>query len=143
MLGQAGSTLNRTQSLVLVFFFCVWIGLVAILVFSPDVYSQTLKSAPGDVRVVEVLFLAALSTFLVLLGVGVLRRWRWTFWLILIAFLFGIVRVPVTVLQLVGLLPAAGPAWYETLQGTIGVAQFAIALAMLAGYRKAGAWADF
>jgi len=143
MLGQAGSTLNRTQLMVLVFFLCVWIGLVAILVFSPDVYSQTLKSAPGDVRVVEVLFLASLSTFLILLGVGVLRRWRWTFWLILIAFLFGILRVPASVLQLNGLLPATGPGWYEIVQGTIGGVQFAIALAMLAGYRKAGPWADF
>jgi len=143
MLGQAGSTLNRTQLMVLVFFVCVWIGLVAILVFSPDVYSQTLKSAPGDVRVVEVLFLASLSTFLILLGVGVLRRWRWTFWLILIAFLFGILRVPASVLQLNGLLPATGPGWYEIVQGTIGGVQFAIALAMLAGYRKAGPWADF
>ena len=143
MLGQAGSTLNRTQLMVLVFFLCVWIGLVAILVFSPDVYSQTLKSAPGDVRVVEVLFLASLSTFLILLGVGVLRRWRWTFWLILIAFLFGILRVPASVLQLKGLLPATGPGWYEIVQGTIGGVQFAIALAMLAGYRKAGPWADF
>ena len=142
-LGQARSTVNRTQLMVLVFFVCVWIGLVAITVFSLDVYSQTLKSAPGDIRLVEVLFLTALSIVLIVLGVGVLRRWRWTFWLILIAFLFGILRVPASVLQLNGLLPATGPGWYEIVQGTIGGVQFAIALAMLAGYRKAGPWADF
>jgi hypothetical protein len=49
------------------------------------------------------LFLAALSAFIGLLAVGVVRRWRWTFWLILVAFLFGVLRVPVAALQLRGL----------------------------------------
>jgi hypothetical protein len=87
-----------------------------------------------------VTFLAAVSAFLVLLVVGVLKRWRWTFWLLLIAFFSGILRLPASVLQLIGLLPATGPIWYETAQGTIGVVQFAIAVAMLAGYRKSGPW---
>jgi hypothetical protein len=44
------------------------------------------------------------------LGVGVLRRWRWTFWLVLVAFLFGVLRVPASILELMGWLPAAGPS---------------------------------
>ncbi len=138
-----GRTLNRTQLLVLGFFLSVWVGLVAILALSPDIYAQTLRPLPGDSRTIEVVFLSALSVFIVLLVIGVFRRWRWTFWLILIAFLFGILRVPASILQLVGLLPASGPIWYETLQWTIGAVQFVIALAMLAGYRKAGPWGDF
>jgi hypothetical protein len=129
--------------LVLGFFICVWVGLVAIFVLSPDIYAQALRLVPGERRTIEMVFLAALSALIVLLGIGVLRRWRWIFWLILIAFLFGVLRVPASMLQLVGLLPATGPPWYETLQGTIGVVQFVIALAMLAGYRRAGPWADF
>ena len=74
--------------------------------------------------------------------IGVLRRWRWTFWLVLFAFLFGVLRVPASILQFIGLLPASGPVWYESLQGAIGMVQFLIALAMLVGYRKSGPWGD-
>jgi Na+(H+)/acetate symporter ActP len=122
---------------------CAWIGFLAILIFSPDVYAQTLGLGASDARTVELAFVAALSILIGLLSLGVLRRWRWIFWLILIAFLLGAVRIPASVLQLFGVLPATGPAWYEVLQGIIGAAQFVIALAMLAGYRKAGPWGDF
>ncbi len=125
------------------FLVVVWIALVAILVVSPDVYAQTLRLAPGDLTTIEVVFLVALSALIATLVVGVLRRWRWTFWLILVAFLFGVLRVPAPALQLVGLMPATGPTWYEALQGAIGVVQFLIALAMFVGYRKAGVWGAF
>jgi hypothetical protein len=69
-----------------------------------------------------------------------MRRWRWTFWLILVAFLFGVLRVPVAVLQLTGVLAADTPVWYVLYQGLLGVAQFGIALAMMVGYRRAGLW---
>jgi len=129
--------------LVLGFFVVVWIALVAILVVSPDVYAQTLRLAPGDLTTIEVVFLVALSALIATLVVGVLRRWRSVFWLILVAFFFGVLRLPASALQLVGLMPATGPAWYEALQGVIGVVQFLIALAMIVGYRKAGVWGAF
>ena len=141
--GQRGTILNRTQLLVLGFLVLIWIALVAILAFSPDVYAQTLRLAPGDIRMIEVGFLVALSALIALLVIGVLRRWRWAFWLILVAFLFGVLRLPASALQLVGLMPATGPAWYEALQGAIGVVQFLIALAMFSGYKKAGVWGAF
>ena len=77
------------------------------------------------------------------LVVGVFRRWRWTFWLVLIAFFFGVLRLPASALQLAGIMPASGPTWYEVMQGVIGVVQFLIAIAMFAGYRKVGVWGDF
>ncbi len=129
--------------MVLGFFVFVWIALIAVLAFSPDVYAQTLRLAPGDRRAVELAFLAASSLLVALLAIGVLRRWRWTFWLILLAFIFGVLRVPAAIGQLIGLLPSSGPIWYETLQGIIGFAQFAIALAMIGGYRKTGVWGTF
>ena len=135
--------LNRTQFLVLGFFAVVWIALVAILVFSPDVYMQTLGRLGGDSRAVEASFVVALSALIALLVAGVLRRWRWTFWLILVAFLFGVLRIPASLLQLAGMIPAGGPAWYEALQGAIGAVQVLIALAMFAGYRRAGVWGEF
>ena len=65
------------------------------------------------------------------------------FWLVLVAFLAGLLRVPASALQLVGLLPSAGPTWYLLLQAAIGLVQFAIGLAMLVGLRKTGPWGAF
>jgi hypothetical protein len=103
------------------FFGVALVSLLVILVVAPDVYEQALR-LPGGSGVAEVAFLAVLTGFLGLLTVGVLRRWRWTFWLVLVAFLAGVLRVPVAVLQLTGILPADVPAWYVTFQGVIGLA---------------------
>jgi cytochrome c biogenesis protein CcdA len=65
---------------------------------------------------------------------------HWTFWLILVAFLAGVLRVPVAILQLTGVLHATTPAWYVGFQVLIGLAQTAIGLAMLAAYRRSGVW---
>ena len=125
------------------FLVLAWVTLIAILLFSPDVYMQALRQIGGENLGIEISFLIVLSALIALLILGVLRRWRWTFWLILIAFFFGVFRLPATALQLAGMVPASGPAWYEALQGGIGLVQFLIAIAMLAGYRKAGVWGDF
>ncbi len=72
--------------------------------------------------------------------IGVLRRWRWIFWLILVAFLAGALRVPAAVLQLTDVLPARTPNWYVVFQGLVGLVQLAIGLDMLADYRRSGVW---
>jgi hypothetical protein len=133
---------NRTQALVLGFFVVALVSLLVILVAAPDVYDQALQLPDGS-GVAEIAFLVVLTAFIGLLAVGVLRRWRWTFWLVLVAFLAGILRVPVAILQLTGVLAADVPAWYVTFQGIIGVVQVAIGLAMLAGYRRSGVWGSF
>jgi hypothetical protein len=133
---------NRTQALVLCFFGMALGSLVVILAAAPEVYDQALRLPEGS-RVAEVAVLAGLTGFIGLLTVGVLRRWRWIFWLILVAFLAGVLRVPVAILQLTGVLAADVPIWYVTFQGIIGLAQVAIGLAMLAGYRRAGVWGCF
>ena len=129
---------NRTQALVLGFFLVALVSLLVILVAAPKVYDQALR-LPGAGGAAEIAFLAALTGFLTLLAVGVVRRWRWAFWLILA----GVLRVPVAILQLIGALPADVPTWYVAFQGLIGVAQLAIGLAMLAGYRRSGVWGAF
>jgi hypothetical protein len=133
---------NRTQALVLGFFVVALGSLVVILAVAPDVYDQALRLPEGS-GAAEVAILAALTAFIGLLALGVLRRWRWTFWLVLVAFLAGILRVPVAVLQLTGVLAADVPAWYVIFQGVIGLVQVAIGLAMLAGYRRSGVWGAF
>ena len=133
---------NRTQGLVLGFFGVALGSLLVLLVVAPDVYDQALRLPDGS-GVAEVGFLVVLAGFLGLLAVGVLRRWRWIFWLVLVAFLAGLLRVPVAILQLTGVLAADVPTWYVAFQGVIGLAQVAIGLAMLAGYRRAGVWGAF
>jgi len=133
---------NRTQALVLGFFVVALASLVVILVAAPEVYDQALRLREGSAAM-EVGFLAALTAFIGLLTVGVLRRWRWIFWLVLVAFLAGVLRVPVAVLQLTGVLAADVPAWYVIFQGAIGLVQVAIGLAMLAGYRRSGVLGSF
>ena len=134
---------NRTQALVLSFFAMAVASLVVILAAAPEVYDQALRlpaSWPGWALLV---FLAALAAFIGLLSVGVWRRWRWIFWLILIAFLTGVLRVPVALLQLTGVLATDGPTWYLVFQGLLGIVQVLIGLAMVAGYRRAGIWGAF
>ena len=133
---------NRTQTLVLAFFLVVLVSVMAIRVAAPDVYDQAFRLPRGDRRL-ETIFLAALVAFIVLLAIGVFRRWRWMFWLITVAFLAGVLRVAVVILQLKGLLAADVPTRYLLFQGLLGVVQFAIGLAMVAGYRRAGAWGAF
>jgi len=133
---------NRTQALVLGFFVVALASLVVILLAAPEVYDQALRLREGSAAM-EVAFLVVLTAFIGLLTVGVLRRWRWIFWLVLVAFLAGVLRVPVAVLQLTGVLAAEVPAWYVIFQGVIGLVQVAIGLAMLAGYRRSGVWGSF
>jgi hypothetical protein len=133
-------TINRTQALVLGFFVVVWVSLVAIFAVAPEVYYRAMQLSSAGAGL---LFLVGISAFIALLVVGVLRRWRWTFWLIALAFLFGVLRIPASVLALAGVLPADGPTWYVLYQGSLGLVQFAIAVLMLVGYRRAGTWGGF
>jgi hypothetical protein len=135
-------TVNRTQALVLGFFLLVWVSLLVTLVAAPDVFDQALSLAT-DHRVVELAVLAGLSSFIGLLVIGVVRRWRWMFWLILVAFLFGLLRVPAAVLQLTGILATNAPTWYVTFQALLGVLQFGIGLVMVADYRRSGVWGAY
>jgi hypothetical protein len=134
--------INRTQAVVLGFVLLAWLSLLSILVAAPEVLDGQLRLPAGN-RPAEIAFLVALSAFLALLAFGVVRRWRWTFWLVLVAFLAGLLRLPASVLELTGILPTAGPTWYTLLQAAIGLVQFAIGLGMLVGFRKAGVWGAF
>jgi hypothetical protein len=134
---------NRTQALVLGFFLCAWMSLVALLVASPAVREVTVNRIPGSGTSTIIAFVVALSGFLTVLAIGVLRRWRWLFWLLLVAFAAGLARVPIAILQLSGRMASEGPNWYIVVQGVISVIQVGLAVAMFAGYRRAGPWGAF
>jgi hypothetical protein len=138
--------MNRTKALVLAQFAGYWVIVVVILAAAPDVYDSQLLQAvslPGSQRPAEIGALLILTALLSVLSTGVIRGWRWLFWLILIAFLAGILHVLVSALQLAGIVPSQDPAWYVLLQAVVGLIQFVTALAMLAGYRKTGVWGAF
>ena len=134
---------NRTQGLVLGFFALAWLLLSVILALSRSVREVTLDRMPGTGTPSTFVFLMALLMFLVGLGVGVVRRWRWLFWLLLVAFAAGLFRLPLAVLQLSGRMEPEGPNWYVVLQAGIGVVQVGVAWAMFIGYRRSGPWAAF
>ena len=135
--------MNRTKALVLALFAVYWVVVVVILAAAREVYDSLLPQAvrlSGNQRPAEIGTLLVLTALFAVLSTGVIRGWRWTFWLILVVFLAGIVRVPAAALQLAGIVPHQGPAWYVVLQAVVGLIQFVIALAMLASYHKSGVW---
>ncbi|HEV2461856.1 MAG TPA: hypothetical protein VGS80_26160 [Ktedonobacterales bacterium] len=139
--------MNRPKALVLALFAAYWVTVVIILAAARDVYDsllpQAVRSPGSNQQPAEFGTLLVLTALFALLSTGVIRGWRWTFWLILVVFLVGIVRVPAAALQLAGISARQGPGWYVVLQAVVGLIQFVIALAMLAGYRKAGIWGAF
>lgn len=135
--------INRSQGLVLGFFAAVVVALVVILALAPSVYGNILPLSTKSGMAIDIAFPAALIAFIALLSVAVIRRWTWIFWLLLIAFLAGVLRLPASVMELLGLLPRSGPTWYVLLQGVIGIVQFGIGLALVIGYRKGGVWGSF
>jgi hypothetical protein len=138
--------MNRIKVVVLALFAAYWVIVVVILAVARDVYDGLLAQAvrlSGNPWPAELGTLLGLTALLAVLATGVLRSWRWTFWLILVAFLAGILHVPASALQLAGIVPSQAPGWYVGLQAVVGLIQFGIALAMLAGYRKAGVWGAF
>lgn len=135
--------MNRTQALVLGLFAVYWAFVVMLLIVARNVYDGLLPQEVtrlGGQLPAEIGTLLGVTALFAGLSIGVIRNWRWTFWLILVVFLAGIVRVLTATLQLAGIVPSEDPAWYVVLEVVVGLIQFVIAVSMLAGYRKAGVW---
>lgn len=125
------------------FFGLAWLLLVAILISSPRVRETTEARLPGSGPMALTIFAVVLGAFLALLTVAVVRRSRWVFWVLLLAFAAGVARIPLAVLQLSGRMTPEGPDWYVAVQGVLGIVQVVIAAAMFSGYRHAGPWGAF
>lgn len=135
--------MNRTKALVLGLFGVYWAFIVVLLVAARNVYDGLLPQEVtrlGGQRAAEIGTLLGVTALFAVLSIGAIRNWRWTFWLILVVFLAGIVRVLTSALQLAGIVPRQDPAWFVVLEVVVGLIQFVIALTMLAGYRRAGVW---
>ena len=142
--------INRLKALVLVVFAAYWVTVVVILTADRSTFDQAMRQlgpnlpqmVEGNQTLADAVALLVLTALFCILSIGVIRSWRWAFWLILIAFLVNSVRVPLAVLQILGIASSRSPTLIVTLQLVAASVMLLVALAMLAGYRKAGIWGE-
>jgi hypothetical protein len=135
---------RRLEQVLIAFFLLAALFLMAVYIAAPSIYTQTLLLAPSPAErypFPATLFLVGVLVFIAVLIVGVVRHWRWVFWLLLLAFGCMILEIPATILQLTGVLPSIFPVWYSLCR--IGVALIAVVIAVWMGqiYRHHGVWA--
>lgn len=147
-LAEQRSSRQPFEWVLLAFFGLAALALIILYLVDPSVYASTLLIAPSGTDrypLPATLFLVALLLFLAVLMRGVLRHWRWLFWLLLIAFGSSLLEIPAILFQLAGWLPAFPgpfPLWYNL--SRIGAALLEVGMAawMLAIYRRAGIWGE-
>ena len=120
------------------------LSLLVVYVADPAIYAHSLAltSSPTDRYPVPVtLFLIGILTMIALLILGVMRHWCWLFWLMLAAFASSALQIPVTFLQMTGMLPSPDPLWYSLFRMGVAAFEFALAVWMIHIYRHEGVWA--
>ncbi len=137
------TTTRRLEIALSAFFALVTLSLVVVYAADPAVYAQVLSlaSASSAYSLPVTLFLLGILALIALLIIGVFRHWRWLFWLILLAFSAAVLDIPVTLLQLLGVLPALYPTWYSLYRLAIACVQIVIAVWMARVAYQHGAWA--
>ncbi len=136
-------TVQRLSAVIIAFFVLTALSVVVVYFADPTIYTKVLmlESTTSDrYPLPATMFLVALLTFITVLIVGVLRHWRWLFWLLLIANSFSILEVPATILQLNGVIPNPYPAWYSLYRMSIAIIQVLIAIWMIRIYYQYGVW---
>jgi hypothetical protein len=126
------------------FFILAALSLLVVYLADPAMYTQSLSltSSPAErYPVLVTLFLVGVFAVIALLILGVVRHWRWLFWLILIAFASSIIQIPVEGLQLLGVFPNPYPVWYCLFRGGVGLIELGLAFWMIQTYRHQGVWA--
>lgn len=126
------------------FFILAALSLIVVYFADPAIYAQSLSlaSSPADRYPVPVtLFLVGILVLIALLILGVVRHWRWVFWLMLVAFAASAFQIPVTLLQITDVLPSSDPLWYSLFRMGAAVVELALAVWMIHIYRHEGVWA--
>ena len=126
------------------FFILVVLSLLVVYLADPAIYAQSLSltSSPAERYPVPVtLSLVGILVLITLLILGIMRHWRWLFWLILLAFTSSVIQIPVDGLQLLGTLPNPYPVWYSLFRGGVGFIELSFAFWMIQTYRHQGIWA--
>jgi hypothetical protein len=135
-----GTHLERT---VIAFFILAALSLLVVYVADPAIYAQSLSltSSPVERYPVPVtLFLVGILIVIALLILGVVRHWLWVFWLMLVATALSALHIPITLLQMTGVLPTSDPLWYGLFRMGVAAFEFALAVWMIHIYRHEGVW---
>jgi hypothetical protein len=135
---------RRLQQTLLAFFLLAVLVLAAAALADPAIPTKTLTLTLSPVArfpAATGFLLAGIAGLLAIFIVGVLRRWRWVFWIVLVAFGAMLLDLPATLLQWTGVLPDPFPFWYSLCR--VGVSLVAVGMAswMLSIYRHHGVWA--
>lgn len=141
---QQKATMQPLEKVLITFFVLAALSLMIVYIINPSIYMTTLKLQPsvGDrYSLPATLFLVAILGFVAFVITGVIRHWRWLFWLLLIAFGAAILDIPTTILQLTGVVPNTYPLWYSLFRVGVACIQVVIAIWMLRIYRRDGVWA--
>lgn len=131
----------RLEMVMIAFFLLAALSLLVVYLADPSIYAQSLSltSSPAHRYPVPVtLFLVGILAVIALLILGVVRHWRWVFWLMLAAFAGSALQIPVTLLQIAGVLPATDPLWYSLFRMGVAVGELALAVWMIHIYRHEG-----
>lgn len=135
---------RRMERVLLVFFVLAVLFALGVSLADPSISAKMLSLAPfpADRYPFPVLlFLVGLVMFLALLSVGVVRHWRWVFWLVLVAMGTSVLEVPAAIFQFAGVLPDPYPVWYSLLRMGVAIVEVGIAAWMIHIYRHSGVWA--
>jgi hypothetical protein len=136
-------TVQRLSAALIAFFVLAGLSVLVVYFADPTIYSKVLmlESTPSDrYPLPATLFLVALLVFITVGIIGVMRHWRWLFWLLLVANSFSILEVPATILQLNGVIPNPYPAWYSLYRMSIAIIQVGIAIWMIRIFYQYGVW---
>jgi nitrate reductase NapE component len=128
---------------VLAFLVAAELSIVAIFIADPVTYAQAMRLDQNTSQPAGLLAVLAISLIVAVAIVGVFGRWRWLFWVLLLAFLPGPLRVIASGMEVLGVVADSAPTWYVAYQGGLGLIQFAIGLLMVRGYRRTGVWGAF
>lgn len=134
----------RLEMAISTFFILAALSLLVVYLADPALYARALSltSSPTDRYPVPVtLSLVGVLLLVTLLRVGVVRHWRWLFWLLLIAFTGSVIQIPLTGLQLLGVVPHPDPVWYTLFRGGAECIELGFAFWMIQTYRHQGVWA--
>ena len=135
--------LRRLERILIAFFLLAVLFLIVVYITAPSIYTSTLLLQPSSTDRYPLpitLFLVAILVFIAILIVGVMRHWRWLFWLLLIAFGFSVLEIPATILQLTGIIPNSYPLWYSLARMGVAAIEVGIAVWMVRIYRRDGVW---
>jgi hypothetical protein len=135
---------QRLETVLIAFFVLAGLFVLVVYLADPSIYTKTLMFEPSTsdrYPLPATLFLVAILVFISVLIFGVLRHWRWLFWLLLVAFGFQILAIPTAILQLTGIVTSIFPVWYTLSRMCVSLIQIGVAVWMVRIFYHYGVWA--